>query len=552
MKKYPYLKLLPVVLAFSDLSFAQQPFTAKAYIDINNIKASAYLHGNLWYDLTQLTPECEFPKNSGKHINATSALWMSAKDGNTLHISAQTYGQNGYDYWPGPLDVSRALTYGISSEWAKIWKVNRTDIDDFKKLSTRTLSNIPTSILEWPGKNNPHVKGPNGQYFFVSGDMAPFVDANNDGKYNPLDGDYPDIKGDQALWWAFSDNGPTHTSTNGQPLKVEVHVMAYAFKKNTAIDNVVFYEYNIHNKSDKNYTDFRVGIWSDIDLGYPLDDYIGFDSSHRMGYAYSTANGDGTGQPYAYGANPPISGIAVMEAPGDAATLKPLGSFMYYNNDLSQEGNPTTDIHYDNYLRSIFRGGQHLRNDFKGYGQLSSGTGAGPNANYIFPGNPADTAQWSDCASGNPPADRRMILATDDYSFAAGTKTKFAFALVTTDMGSGHACGSTFKLNDLKTVADTALAYYRPLGTVINSIAGEQAKPTIYPNPATDKIYIETPDENSVDATICIYDGMGRLMLRQDATKNKNEIDIGSLPSGVYHAVYSNDAGNASSTFIKQ
>ncbi|MBK7691106.1 MAG: hypothetical protein IPJ31_08310 [Bacteroidetes bacterium] len=58
--------------------------------------------------------------------------------------------------------------------------------------------------------------------------MAPFVDVNNDNIYNALDGDYPDIEGEQALWWVFNDNGKTHNETNGLPLKIEVKALAYA------------------------------------------------------------------------------------------------------------------------------------------------------------------------------------------------------------------------------------------------------------------------------------------------------------------------------------
>ena len=106
-------------------------------------------------------------------------------------------------------------------------------------------------------------------------------------------GEYPAIKGDQALWWVFSDNGPTHTETNGKPLGVEVHVMAYAYKRGTLIDNVVYYDYIVINRSANAYSNFRIGLFDDMDLGYFDDDFIGFDSSRRLGITYNGTDCDG-------------------------------------------------------------------------------------------------------------------------------------------------------------------------------------------------------------------------------------------------------------------
>ena len=37
--------------------------------------------------------------------------------------------------------------------------------------------------------------------------LAPFVDQKGDGIYDPTEGDYPDIEGDQAIWWVMNDVG---------------------------------------------------------------------------------------------------------------------------------------------------------------------------------------------------------------------------------------------------------------------------------------------------------------------------------------------------------
>ena len=35
--------------------------------------------------------------------------------------------------------------------------------------------------------------------------LAPFVDVDYDGLYNPALGDYPDVMGDQAIFFIFND-----------------------------------------------------------------------------------------------------------------------------------------------------------------------------------------------------------------------------------------------------------------------------------------------------------------------------------------------------------
>ena len=262
------------------MASAQAAFPTIDSVSINNISATVLVHGDMFWNPALEVAACEFPKGSGKSINFASALWMSGYDGgNNLHVAAQTYRQNGNDYWPGPLDSSDTLTYATSHDWAKIWKVNRTDIQYFQSLTTHTTTNTPANILTWPGKGNTHARGDGGDSLTVTTDMAPFLDLNSNGIYEPLLGEYPDVKGDQALWWVFSDNGPAHTETNGKPLGVEIHAMAFAYNRGTLIDNVVYFDYTVTNKSANNYSNFRLALFDDIDLGYYQDDFIGYDST---------------------------------------------------------------------------------------------------------------------------------------------------------------------------------------------------------------------------------------------------------------------------------
>ena len=238
MKKYTFFSA--ALMMASSMALAQATFTSHDSVDINNITTRILVHGDMFWDPVTQLASTQFPAHSGKSVNFASAVWMSGYDaGGALHVAAQTYRQEGNDYWPGPLDVSDTLTYATSHDWAKIWKVNKTDIAYFLSLSSHTTTNTPAMILSWPGKGNTYAQGNAAVPITVTSDMAPFVDVNNNGIYEPLLGDYPAIKGDQSLWWVFSDNGPAHTQTNGKPLGVEVHAMAYGISRGTLMDDVV-------------------------------------------------------------------------------------------------------------------------------------------------------------------------------------------------------------------------------------------------------------------------------------------------------------------------
>lgn len=538
-----------------------QNFSTVEYIDVNKIKGATSVHGDIFFDPVANTNICEFPKGTGKHASGATSLWMSGFDSNNnLHMSSQTYSFTGTDYWPGPLK-NDTLTLADAAKWNKIWKVSFWEINAHLANSAHTISNTPGSILTWPAKGNPNASGVNSSPLIITSDMAPFVDVNNDGKYNALDGDYPDIKGDQMLWWIFSDNGPIHNiSTDGVPLKTEVHATAYAYSRNSDIDNIIFYDYKIHNKSSVNYQNYRLALWCDIDLGYYRDDYVGFDSSRRLGYCYNGRSIDGTGQEAeAYGIAPPISGYTLLNIPGDNGTTKvPVGSFIRYNNDNSVQGNPVQAIEYYNYMNAMWRDGSSLINDYAGKGIPSNGMGTGNATNYIFPGNPADTNEWSECASNNPVGDRRFVMSGSSLTFNAGSTINLAFAFIVTDTASSNTCPN-IDITNIKNLADTAWKYYNnpPTSYVFPlSLTNVENKVdwNIYPNPANNVLHIEFPESKKVvDYDLSIEDITGRQMsAHYQITSNRVSVDISQLSTGIYTITYSNDKEKHSKLFIKE
>ncbi len=542
MKQF-FLFLSTAALLVANRAQAQLPFSTKDSVNINNINAQVLVHGDMWWDPALGVAKCEFPKGSGKHIGFMSALWMSGYDaGGQLHVAAQTYRQDGNDYWPGPLDASDTLTYANSQKWAKIWKVNRTDIQSFLAITSHTTTNTPAAILTWPASGNANAAGNGGAALTIAAgtNMAPFVDLNGNGVYEPLAGEYPDVKGDQALWYVFSDNGPSHQVSMAAPLGVEIHAQAYAYNRTGLINNIIYYEYLITNHSANTYHNFRMSQFSDVDLGYYNDDFIGYDSAHRMAITYNGAALDGSAGGFpanSYGAGAPVVGVTMVVLPGDTGTsYVPAGNFDYYRNDASVIGNPTNGVQYDGYMRGAIRNGDPFTNDFTGAGHVTQAYGSGPTVRYVFPGDPSDTSQWSECASGNSPGDRRFIISSNDFNLAPGQTKKIVMALVTTDTGQGGCPNVNF--NDVKTVADTAWHYYyHPFPLAVDGgIMKNEDGLIVYPNPANDKLYITTT--TNADAQIAIYNTVGQLINVPITGGRIKEANISNFPAGIYYLLY--------------
>lgn len=528
--KYNWTKCLALLPLFgASPVLAQSTYTTTEYMDINRFRIAHLVHGDMWYDASSFKSACEYPKGSGKQMGSMLALWSSASDsfGHKDYVAAQSrFRKSGNDFWPGPLDKDTS-TYGSSAQWARIWKINQKDIDRFNALPAKTIATVPAIILEWPAKGNPYAKGNGGAGLTITEDMAPFVDADGDGTYNPLKGDHPRIKGEQMLWWIFNDNGPEkHSASGSRPMKLEYRVSAYAYKRGGVLDNVVYYEFDLVNKSAVNYIDFRIGVDVDVDMVLPYDDYLASDSAFRMGITY-----DATVR-----ANSHLLAFSIVEVPGDVypGSMKPSGVFSYLETfGTGARRLPRTPAEYYNYMH-------------------------GKDADAIpYPDSPMEfplTKGAIMCNEKYPLVDRRYYLNTSGFNFPAKSTRKVAMALLATDT-IGNACGG-LNLKELTKVADSAWkVYYNPLPVLsIKETAGLQQPLAVYPNPATHMLYIGADAGTALNASwLKVYDCTGRQMqLHPEQNSRQLSIDVSGLAPGLYALVYHDGHIQVSRQFVKQ
>ncbi|MEP7265733.1 MAG: hypothetical protein ABI772_14610, partial [Bacteroidota bacterium] len=232
-------------------------FLEYSNLNINKVDTRINNNGDMHWDPVSQINIYEVPACSGKNSIYSSGLWISGlDDNNQIHAAAMTYSQSGaYDFQTGPLDTTTATTDSATiAQYNRTWKVNKTTIDDF--IYNYQLGNvtngaylIPEVITNWPAHGTGN----------LSRTLAPFVDVNGDGVYNPMNGDYPSITGDQEIWFVFND-AMNHTETACSSFGIEVHGKAYAFNctsstpDNEVMNYTTFYQYKIINRSNDIYT----------------------------------------------------------------------------------------------------------------------------------------------------------------------------------------------------------------------------------------------------------------------------------------------------------
>lgn len=549
-------------------------------LTVNNIHFRVNANGLLANHPALFQHGCEVPANSGIHSLYSSGLWIGGLSPmNQLHFAGQQYETtNNGDFQPGPLSIGTAsITPSVVAAYDKIWTVTRADVDLHQAFydcvddpgCDPTLNFpgyvVPASFLDWPAHGDVTL----GQ----AANLAPFVDRNNDGQYDPTDGDSPCIPGDVAKYFIFNDQ-KGHSFSTGTPLGVEVHAMVYGFATaNPQINNTVFVHYRIINRSTTSYAGCRVGVFVDFDLGNPMDDYIGTDLERNMIYALNGDGNDETGITLGYGQQTPAFGMTILEGPyvesdGLDTTADPLaqatgtgygdgiidnerlglGGSMYIGNSPSgPKGQPTSPSMMFSRIGGFWNDGTHLVYGGGGH-YLDPGADSNVTASMVYPGasdpgglGTGGQAQpaWSEQGVGNMPSDRRAIAGMGEFVLEPGVAHEVDIAFCFARATSGQPAAS---VSLLQGTVDAARAFYHNLpddcGWSLDPSLGIQSQPKVrdllvYPSPTDGTINFELPHE-MVGAELQLLDACGRLVLADRIRTTKTSQDLSGLESGTY------------------
>ena len=499
------------------------PSSTFAWLNINNARVRVNAGGDMWWDLPGGTgAKYYIPANSSSTSLYAGSLWIAGLDINQqLKCAAIRFRQTGNDFWTGPLtiDGTASIDPVTCMEYDKMYTITRAEVDDFiancDPVTGAPVSGyeIPSSIANWPAHGDPS-KG-------VSYYLAPFYDRNKNGDYEPESGDYPYydidnelchsqvptmdetregsvkgsiladqvIKGDQTIWWVFNDKGNAHTETGGSAIGLEIRAQAFAFATNDEINNMTFYSYEIINRSTYTLTNTYFSPWTDVDLGFSRDDFVGCDVSRGLGYGYNGKNTDGNGEPEAYGANPPAVGVDFFQGPYldpdgiDNPKYDPITDencdesingvnfgngiidderfgmrrFVYHDNSASSvNGDPDKASEYYLLLRGIWKNGEKMH---YGGNAVPGSAGVGDVAcDFMFPYDsdpcnwgtggvaPDFNGYWSEetgnNGSPNNPYDRRFMQSAGPFTLKPGAVNYITFGVPWARSSAGTAWSS--------------------------------------------------------------------------------------------------------------
>jgi len=572
MKKFT---LLVFSISLALLSVSQDTLRN---LDINQVDAYYMHRGQMFWD-GQGVAKYEVPKGSGKTSLFAAGLWLSAKDvSDNLHVAAVKFNSEGHDYFSGPLRATGSLKgttdVTTSNSFAYIWRITREEILLHQINFDEGSYTMPTDIATWPAHGNTSDG--------YAENLAPFIDVNSNGIYEPEQGDYPDIKGDMSLYWIFNDNLAVHGETGGTSLGVEVHMQAYAYTCDTlegidtTLNYTTFLDYKIINRSDTAYHNFSSGFWTDADLGYAYDDYIGCNVGQNTMYFYNGSDNDGNGSGNTYGENPPAQFCTILNAPlaeendgldndndgtiDEAGEKALLNSMMYFQNSSGNNGDPQVAEQYYNYMHNLWKDNRHL---------VFGGTGYNPNvdtcvlARYMFPGesdpwmngtygvdpNYTLSGGWTEENENNYPNDKRGIMSSGPFSFNSGDELDFTIAFVWSRGDNGAMSSVTKGFDDVARIIEmynnNELHGCGLEDVSVNEINSHNTI-EVFPNPAKDYIVIKAADKNS---KYQIIDIKGQVLKEGDCSKEN--IQVKNLSQGTYIVKLISNAGVKTMKFVK-
>jgi photosystem II stability/assembly factor-like uncharacterized protein len=512
-------------------------FLPYAKLNANNI--NSYIANTGIFDGRPLSSSAgfEWPKGSNKFTVYTSGINLAARLNGEFRMAAASY--------KGELKPGRCIN-----------GVFQTD-SIFKFYIIRKGDNA-TNNPDWTnwGRMVPY--------------GAPFVDVNHNGTYEPAI-DTPGVRNAaQTIFVCMTDADPaSHDVGEGfgggtLPMGAEIHMTAWAYDK-ISLSDVQFIKWDVINKNTIPWNNTYISIFTDPDLGYANDDFIGCDTVRKLGFCYNANNNDPV-----YGTAPPAVGFNLLKGCINKNVVPNvnlgLSSFTGFSNTSLAPPPCETDPNGEAYPAYLMM--QGYKKDSTCW--LDPTHIIPPNyykkTKFVFSGDPESMTGWTEIAgsitncnrdssgtliSPNPAGDRRFLLSSGAQNLTVApndTQTIIIAQLIA--RGSSNLNSVT----KLKQLSDTVISVYNSGFNVwiknISALVPEKfSLYQNYPNPfnPTTKIRFDIPTTLSFPhapsgnpyISLKIYDITGReiqSLVNEKLNPGTYEVtfDGSNFASGVY------------------
>jgi hypothetical protein len=316
-------------------------------------------------------------------------------------------------------------------------------------------------------------------------------------------------------------------------------------------------------------------MFTDFDIGFAWNDFVGCNVENGYFYGYNGTEIDGSGQPEAYGNNPPVQLVSFLGGPfmDEDNIDNPDGScdfsinglnfgngvldderygltgFVHFNNSSGVQGDPLIAPEYYNILNLMWKDNSSIL--YGGNGHMNSGA-VGPECRFMYPDD-SDSCNWgtggvppnggfnqngyywNEMTVGNIPRDIRGVGISGPFTFKPGDKQEFDVAFIV--VPGQETISSTIDMAEL--VSDTVKERVRNGQLIIpddmlgfEKLIIEKEKIVIYPNPAVESVNVKG---GSGRKQYLLFNALGNRVRSGSTNKNLFKIDLESLPAGIYY-----------------
>lgn len=489
----------------------------------------------------------EAPVNSGRHTIFNSSLWVAGLDSSgEIHTACERLrkgklpfaSHRGWDYWVGPVMDSIHYTPDYLTEYNRLWYLTREEVGYHANHYEDPAYLMSKRIKNWPANGFPELG--------TAAVLAPFADRNQNGYYDPENGDYPLIHGDEAIYFIFNDDYGEHTESFGRKLGIEVHGLAYGFdcEQDSSFNNTIFIRYQAINRSDTAYHDVYLGNFTNFVIG-SYDDFLGCDTALNTYYAYNRDDFDDTVSAFypGYMEHPPAQAVVWLNQPVDHFMYS-LYPWPVYDTLFNLD--PTTPARYYNYMKSVWNDSTHLT--YGGDGHL----GAVP-VNHALTGDPLTGTGWIQENSGIEDQVLKAIGSHGPLLFNPGDTLTLELAYVFARDNEGNHLTS---LELLKERVERVRWFYENDSTPCDTPwtgEAEYQQPVrrlkIVPNPARDFIRVSGFSDSETVAYQII--SIAGIVQKKGVLKSGELLDIRKLVPGLYLIKFHTLEGSKFGRFIK-